>query len=231
MTKPRMLLAAALAALAFSAHAQDPAQVAAAAPYLAIESCMKDGKDSQAQTTCVLGVALMQAKATGAVAASGPGAPPAQPIVVQNEHWGVSLAKTVFGGLYGAVRDLGPTAAAIYQARSSKDLGIKQAEYARDTSIATTDGFVRLGTAGVTGTASVGIAGVNAIAARPSTAITVAGNQGDTVIGGGTIDRRNCATITNVTPPTGGAVSAVSPSGAVGTIVPGGTTGPITGGC
>lgn len=209
--------------LAGPAMAQDPAAVAQAAPYLAIESCMKDGKDSQAQTTCVLSIALLQARSQGGAAATQ------SPVVVQTQdHWAVGMVKTVFGGLYGAVRDLGPTAAAVYQARASKDLGIRQAEYSRDTSIATTRGFVDLGTAGVNGTRDVGIAGFQTIGARPQTAINVTAG-GDSIVGGGIIDRRNCATFGN---PSGAPIIVRGvPSITPDTVVPGTPGGPVSGGC
>lgn len=77
------LIGAALAALCFSAQAQDKLAetVAGAAKYQAVSDCMSQGKDSSAQVACVMSIAMIEQKQQAQPIAA-PAQAPYQPVMV-----------------------------------------------------------------------------------------------------------------------------------------------------
>ena len=108
------------------------------AKFDAIGDCMKHGKDSQAQTTCVLSVALLDARAPVMIAPQA-AAPAPTFAAVPQECVGfitclVSGTKAVFGGVRDVVQAVAPLVGPYYGYRGQ----VVQAEYQKVAAVETT---------------------------------------------------------------------------------------------
>lgn len=148
MTRTLGILVA-VAAIAFStdAYAQAPAPNDAEVGMGAITACMDKGKDGQAQSTCVLGVAItvMAARAPTAAAAAPP------QILVQQPapRSGLGVIGDILAGFLGPIKDtaiaLAPAAAQVYSARTNAHTQEVIAGFNRDSTIASYGAFTNLG--------------------------------------------------------------------------------------
>jgi hypothetical protein len=227
MKRFALLFGAALAALSFSGLAQQPpvdanrladavTAKAGAEKYVAVSSCMRDGKDATAQVACVLGIALIEVR--GQAVAAGP-VPAVQ--VIQAEprctgfaqcgFWAVGDAlKAAFGFLD---RNAAPIASGYFQNRSNQRQAASNeviAGFQRDQYVATMGAFQSTAQAGFVSNAQ--IAG---LIQAPQPNVTLSG-QG--VIGNGTYNApitatRNCNGGTSTT----SSGTTASPGGAGGT--------------
>lgn len=141
-----LLAAAVIAGLAFSrsVFAQAPAAANDAEVGMsAITTCMDKGKDAQAQSTCVLGVALTVMAARSPTSTSGS----APQVIVQQQaqrHWLVDAIGSFFGPIKDTVIALAPAAAQVYSARSNAHVQEVVAGYNRDSTIAGYQAFTSM---------------------------------------------------------------------------------------
>ncbi len=199
-----LMTGAAIAALIFSASAaaQQPAQPATdgEANAGAIVACMNLGKDAQAQTACVLGVALttLAARAPAVAQASAP-----TPLIVQQPQqqrsWLGHIGDAIAGVLM-PVKDtaiaLAPAVAQVLVSRTNARTQEAVAGFNRDATIAGYQAFTAMG-------AQVRDAGVHGyqFVQAPGATTTLSGTG---VIGSGSYVGPTTTTTTTTTTCTGG---------------------------
>lgn len=183
MKRIAILLAAAIAAVSFSAFADAPLSDAEADAG-AVTACMKEAKSDSQVSTCILGLVAMKAIGRGATAAAAP-----PQVIVQKADNG-RTGWDVFAGMVMGVaqfakeafQTVAPVAAQVYVARTNAHTQEVVAGFQRDTQIATVQGFTTMG--GQIQTA--GTAGYPYVQAPGATTSTTNTLSGTGVLGSGT---------------------------------------------
>lgn len=171
------------AAFCFPVHAQqDPAFAKAAADAAYYEAMQKLGEGADAETRRLIAVAMTIERAAREHGGGG-----AAPTIIQREATGrtawdvfASMALGTVQFMKEAFTTVAPIAGQVYLARTNARTQEVVAGYNRDTQLATVNGFVNLGTAGINGTRDAGIAGYPYVQAPGATSI-----GGNGVIGSG----------------------------------------------
>lgn len=225
------LIGAALAALCFSAQAQDKLAetVAGAAKYQAVSDCMSQGKDSSAQVACVLGIALIEQKqAQPAMLVAGPQGPaPVQVVEKPCDGFFGCLFSGIGKGIQRVADFADRNAIGLGQIYSGQRIAMRQAASADRASDNQLQRDIALyGTWQATNTASVNAvrdtatAGYNTIALLPRQQTTYNLNNAQGIqFGGGTLAytgpvSRDCRG--GQTGQAGSTVGATSPAGSSG---------------
>ncbi len=176
------------ACLATAAHANDDAALARAAEAQSTaeitKNCMS-GKDSQAQTACMLGAAMIElARSKGsalAMPAPAPAAAPA-PVVVNAEPstFGGWVGKALWSGvtgLFSTAERLAPVAAQVYTAKVGARSSERIAEFNNATLQTAFSTAGNVAQAGMQSNQAIAVAGFGALGnLTPSNAYTVSGN-------------------------------------------------------